>query len=138
MRDKGTSTTEGNLKPMTDEEGKKEGKKYNFSVEGYNTSDKDIYYGVYLNYGEEIEGKTRFKDEDIMIYLTETKEGETKEVFGPGRLSDFNEELIYANTIDGGIEKEEKVEIDYELRVWLREDIVIDDEKKEIAGKRKV
>ena len=97
--------TSGTLKPMDKEEGKVNGNKYKFKIEGYNSSKKDIYYGIYLNHGEEIENKQRFNDEDIVVYLTETKDGETKEVFGPGRLSDFNRNMIYANTISGNIEK---------------------------------
>ncbi len=102
------------IKPMDTEEGKENGEKYKFSVQGYNDSKKDIHYGIYLNYGEEQENKQRFKDEDIMVYLTETKKGVTKDVFGPGRLTDFNDTIIYSNIIDGNIKKEDKVTIDYE------------------------
>ena len=49
-----------NIKPMDVEEGKTNGEKYKFKVEGYNTSKKDIYYGIYLNHGEEVEEKERF------------------------------------------------------------------------------
>ncbi len=127
--------TSGNIRPMDTEEGKTNGNKYKFKVEGYNNSKKDIYYGIYLKYGEEQTGKERFKDEDIMIYLTETKDGVTKDVFGPGRLSDFNRNLIYANTIEGNISKEDKVDIDYELTVWLNDNILISDTETEWEGK---
>ncbi len=127
--------TSGNIRPMDTEEGKTNGNKYKFKVEGYNTSKNDIYYGIYLKYGEEQTGKERFKDEDIMIYLTETKDGVTKDVFGPGRLSDFNRNLIYSNTIEGNISKEDKVDIDYELTVWLNDNILISDTETEWEGK---
>ena len=72
--------TSGNIKPMDKEEGKTNGNKYKFKVEGYNNSKKDIYYGIYLKYGEEQTGKERFKDEDIVVYLTETKDGVTNNI----------------------------------------------------------
>ncbi len=127
--------TVGNIKPMDKEEGKTNGNKYKFKVEGYNDSKKDIYYGIYLKYGEEQTGKERFKDEDIVVYLTETKDGETKDVFGPGRLSDFNRNMIYTNTISGNISKEEKVEIEYELTVWLSDNVLVSDTETSFEGK---
>ena len=123
------------VKPMDINEGKINGEKYNFSVQGYNDSTKDIYYGIYLNYGEEIENKQRFDDSDIMIYLTETKDGVTKDVFGPGRLSDFNSNMIYAATIDSNIKKEDKINIDYELIVWLSDNVLISDTETSWEGK---
>ena len=100
MKAIGNEVTSGNIRPMDKEEGKTKGNKYKFKVEGYNNSKKDIHYGIYLKYGEEQAGKKRFKDEDVMVYLTETKDGVTKDVFGPGRLADFNSNLIYANTME--------------------------------------
>ena len=123
------------LEPMSPNEGIEKGSKYNFSVEGYNTSNKDIYYGVYLNYGNEESGKTRFKDEDMMMYLTETKNGETKAVYGPGSVKDFNDKMIYASTIDSDTKKDEKIEIDYELTVWLSDNILISDTEESFEGK---
>ena len=123
------------LEPMSPNEGIERGSKYNFSVEGYNTSNKDIYYGVYLNYGNEESGKTRFKDEDMMMYLTETKNGETKAVYGPGSVKDFNDKMIYASTIDSDTKKDEKIEIDYELTVWLSDNILISDTEESFEGK---
>ena len=129
------SITLNEIRPMDINEGLTNGSKYQFSVEGYNTSSKNIYYGVYINYGDEISTKSRFKDEDIMMYLTETKNGETREVYGPGSLKDFNDKLIYASTIDAAIKKEEKVDIDYELTVWLSDKILISDTVQEYEGK---
>ena len=123
------------LEPMSPNEGIERGSKYNFSVEGYNTSNKDIYYGVYLNYGNEESGKTRFKDEDMMMYLTETKNGLTKAVYGPGSVKDFNDKMIYASTINSETKKDEKIEIDYELTVWLSDNILISDTEESFEGK---
>ena len=135
MASKDKDLTLNELRPLDATEGKINGSKYKFSVEGYNTSNKDIYYGIYINYGNEVEEKTRFKDEDIMLYLTETKDGITRDVYGPGSLKDFNDTLIYASTIDGEIKKEEKIELDYELTVWLSEKVLISDTETNIAGR---
>lgn len=135
MSSKEDSIVLNKLEPMSPNEGIEKGSKYNFSVEGYNTSNKNIYYGVYLNYGSEETGKTRFKDEDMMMYLTETKNGETKAVYGPGSVKDFNDKMIYASTIDSDTKKDEKIEIDYELTVWLSDNILISDTEESYEGK---
>ena len=135
MSSKGDNIVLNKLEPMNPNEGIDKGSKYSFSVEGYNTSNKDIYYGVYLNYGSEETGKTRFKDTDLMMYLTETKNGETRAVYGPGSVKDFNDKMIYANTINAATKKEEKVEINYELTVWLSDNIVITDTEESYEGK---
>ena len=135
MSSKENSIVLNELEPMNPSEGIDKGSKYSFSVEGYNTSNKDIYYGVYLNYGSEETGKTRFKDEDLMMYLTENKNGETRAVYGPGSVKDFNDKMIYANTINAATKKEEKVEINYELTVWLSDNIVITDTEEKYEGK---
>ena len=62
----------GGMYPMSDKEGIEKGIKYNFSVYGHNTSNKDIYYGLYVVNGEEIENKTKFRNTDIKVYLEET------------------------------------------------------------------
>ena len=121
--------------PMTDEDGIKNGVKYNFSVSGYNTTDKDIYYGVYVLDGDEIKNKTRFKHSDIKIYLEETVNGETKIVYGPVNLQDFNESLIHVNTVDKNIAKDKEITIDYTLTMWIDQRVLISDTEKDIPGR---
>jgi len=110
--------------PMSDEDGIKNGAKYNLNIRGHNESEKDLYYGVYLNQGAEVEGKNRLKDDEIKVYLTQTVNEETTVVYGPGVLKDFNNKLIHADVINQKTSPEDEVEIDYELTVWINEEAV--------------
>lgn len=60
-----------NTVPMTKEEAlASEDNVFNFQIVGKNNSSKDIYYGISLVNGDEIEGKTRINPEDVNVYLT--------------------------------------------------------------------
>ena len=60
-----------NAVPMSKEEAlASEDNVFNFQIIGKNTSDKDIYYGISLVNGDDIEGKTRINPEDVNVYLT--------------------------------------------------------------------
>ena len=57
---------------------------------------KDLYYGISLNLGDEIENKTRVKPEDIMIYL----EKDGVPVIDGIRFNDWNEQRIWVEKIE--------------------------------------
>ena len=136
MRMINTSTeSKTNLYPMTSSDGMVKGTKYKFKVEGYNESKKDISYGIYINQGTNQSGKTRLNDSDIMMVLKETKNGETKVVYGPGSLENFNNTLIYSNTINKETIKDNKVSIEYELTTWVSEKVLISDTVKDMEGR---
>ena len=124
-----------NMYPMSSSDGMVKGTKYKFKVEGYNESKKDISYGIYINQGEYQSSKVRLNDSDIMMVLKETKNGETKVVYGPGSLEEFNNTLIYSNTIDKDIAKSNKVSIEYELTTWVSEKVLISDTVKDKEGR---
>jgi len=132
--DKGSVSLTG-LYPMSDEDGIENGIKYTFDVTGYNLSNKDIHYGVYVNYGEEKENKTRFRDADIKFYLTETINGVTSRVYGPSSVKDFNRSILYANTIEGNISKDTPINISYELTMWISDNVLISDSVTELEGR---
>ena len=123
------------LYPMTDEQGIDNGVKYNFSVSGYNMSSKDINYGVYVIDGDEIENKTKLRYTDIKVYLEETINGETTVVYGPVNLQDFNKSLIHVNTVNANTSKDEKIEIDYTLTMWIDERVLISDTETNVSGR---
>ena len=136
MRMINTSTeSKTNLYPMTSSDGMIKGTKYKFKVEGYNESKKDMSYGIYINQGTNQSGKTRLNDSDIMMVLKETKNGETKVVYGPGSLENFNNTLIYSNTINKETIKDNKVSIEYELTTWVSEKVLISDTVKDMEGR---
>ena len=92
-----------------------------FKVLSKNTSDKDIYYGITLNYGEEISNKVRIDAKYIMIYL----ECDGKVLIDGIRYSDFNNRRIYVDKIDAKTYTETTK--NYILRFWVDEETTISD-----------
>ena len=134
------STNDGNvsltgLYPMSDSIGLLKGVKYKFDVVGYNLSNKAIHYGIYVNEGDEIKGKTRLCDSDIKLSLTKTVAGVTTTVLGPFNVNEFNRNILYTDTILGNISKENQVDIAYELTMWIDEKVLISDSVNEIPGR---
>ena len=92
-----------------------------FKVLSKNTSNKDIYYGITLNYGEEIGNKIRIDAKYIMIYL----ECDGKVLIDGIRYSDFNNRRIYVDKIDAKTYTETTK--NYTLRFWVDEETTISD-----------
>ena len=134
LTDDGSVSLTG-LYPMSDSEGIKNGIKYNFEVSGYNLSNKSIYYGVYVNKGDKVPNKTRFRDSDIKFYLTETINGVTKQVSGPYSVDEINRNLLYANTVEGDISKDTPITISYQLTMWISDKVLISDSVTEMNGR---
>ncbi len=108
--------------PETKEEAlKRNDNTISFKVLSKNTSDKDIYYGITLNYGEEISNKVRIDAKYIMIYL----ECDGKVLIDGIRYSDFNNRRIYVDKIDAKTYTETTK--NYTLRFWVDEETTISD-----------
>ena len=108
--------------PETKEEAlKRDDNTISFKVLSKNTSDKDIYYGITLNYGEEISNKIRIDAKYIMIYL----ECDGKVLIDGIRYSDFNNRRIYVDKIDAKTYTETTK--NYNLRFWVDEETMISD-----------
>ena len=108
--------------PETKEEAlKRDDNTISFKVLSKNTSDKDIYYGITLNYGEEISNKVRIDAKYIMIYL----ECDGKVLIDGIRYSDFNNRRIYVDKIDAKTYTETTK--NYILRFWVDEETTISD-----------
>ena len=108
--------------PETKEEAlKRDDNTISFKVLSKNTSDKDIYYGITLNYGEEISNKIRIDARYIMIYL----ECDGKVLIDGIRYSDFNNRRIYVDKIDAKTYTETTK--NYTLRFWVDEETTISD-----------
>ncbi len=93
---------------------------FNFTITGKNTSNKDIYYGIYLEEGAEQTGKTRIKPSDVMVYL----ESDGDKLVNSLRYQDFTNH-IYVDMIPANTTNE--ISKNYSLRVWLREGIIVSD-----------
>ena len=92
---------------------------FNFQIVGKNTSDKDIYYGISLVNGDEIEGKTRINPEDVNVYLT----SEDDVLIDAIRYKNFDNTRIWVDTIPAGTDTE--ITKNYSLRIWIDENTVI-------------
>ena len=108
--------------PETKEEAlKRDDNTISFKVLSKNTSDKDIYYGITLNYGEEISNKIRIDAKYIMIYI----ECDGKVLIDGIRYSDFNNRRIYVDKIEAKTYIETTK--NYTLRFWVDEETTISD-----------
>lgn len=133
-KDNGNISLTG-LYPMSDVDGIKNGVKYQFDVSGYNLSNKTIYYGIYVNKGDEISNKTRLRDNDVKLYLTKTIDGVASVVMGPYNVEEFNRNILYNDTISGNISKENEVNIQYELTMWISDNVLISDSVTSLEGR---
>ena len=121
----GSNVVTSSLIPMTKEEAlSKNDNIFEFTVTGKNTSKKDLYYGISLiNTGT-------ISDEDIVVYLEEkVGTGENPKVLINGlRYKDLSKH-VYVNYI--GKENNTEVEKTYQLRIWLRDGIIVSDTESE-------
>ena len=96
-----------------------------FTISGANTTtDNDIYYEILLNYGETIDGKTRFDDNDLVFDLVEIGTGGTETYLLDAVSFDNLNKRIWVETISKNTTSYTKT---YRLRVWLNENVIISD-----------
>ena len=97
---------------------------FEFTVDGKNTTtDKDIWYEVVLSKGDNIDGKTRIKDNLLRFRLTETKDNKETIVVNNKSYSDLTSKRIWVDTINKNTINE--VVHTYRLYMWISNDTVI-------------
>ena len=97
---------------------------FEFTVDGKNTTtDKDIWYEVVLSKGDNIDGKTRIKDNLLRFRLTETKDNKEINVVNNMSYNDLTSKRILVDTIDKNTINE--VVHTYRLYMWISNDTVI-------------
>ena len=99
---------------------------FEFTIDGKNTSSKDIYYEILLNKGDVPDGKeesNRIKDNLLKFTLTETRNGTEKTVINGKSYNDLTNKRIWVNTIDKNTTSE--VSITYKLYMWVSNDTKI-------------
>lgn len=113
--------------PMSAEEARKNSNNVlKFSISGVNTTkNKDIYYEIKLNEGNDINGMSRFNPKDLRFDLTEIIDGQRNLVIDNKSFQDFNDRRIWVNTVNH--DTNDEVNIEYELRMWLSDDVLISD-----------
>ena len=126
FKDNTSSLSLPNMYPETKEEARQRTDNViTFTIDGTSTvTNKDVYYEIYLNEGDEKAGMTRFKPEDIVFDLVEIDEnGNRNTILEAVSYSDFNRKRIWVNTVD----RNSIINKTYELRMWLSEDVIISD-----------
>ena len=97
---------------------------FEFTVDGKNTTtNKDIWYEVALSKGDNIDGKTRIKDNLLRFRLTETKDNKETIVVNNKSYSDLTSKRIWVDTINKNTINE--VVHTYRLYMWISNDTVI-------------
>ena len=116
-----------NIFPETVEEARaRDDNVLTFNITGKNTTlNNDIFYEIMLNEDEDLDGKTRFKPEHLRFDLTEIIDGTRNLVVDAMSFTDFNERRIWVNTV--ARETTTELNITYELRMWLSDDVLISD-----------
>ena len=118
-----------NVFPETAEEARARKDNYlTFTVEGLNTSNKDIYYEIKLNYGaSQASPKERFNDKDLRFDLVEldSNGNEVTYLLSAETYESINNQRIWVETIDANTSSQ--VTKRYKLRMWLKENVVISD-----------
>ena len=97
---------------------------FEFTVDGKNTTtNKDIWYEVALSKGDNIDGKTRIKDNLLKFRLTETKDNKETIIVDNKSYSDLTSKRIWVDTINKNTINE--VVHTYRLYMWISNDTVI-------------
>ena len=116
-----------NVFPESKEEARKTGRTDNiitFTVSGTNTTtNKDIYYEIMLNEGNEKSGKKRFNPNDLMFDLIEVNGNKETLLVDSMSYSDFNKQRIWVDKISYNTNATKT----YKLRMWLKENLLISD-----------
>ena len=103
---------------------------FEFTVDGKNTTtNKDIWYEVVLSKGDNIDGKTRIKDNLLKFRLTETKDNKETIVVNNKSYSDLTRKRIWVDTINKNTTSE--VVHTYRLYMWISNDTVIGNVKQD-------
>lgn len=110
--------------PINDEEGMALNETYTFTITGYNTGTIPIYYDISAVLGNEIEGKTRFNDDEIKIYITDELGTPVFGAESPTGLKEMGESILVTDIIPGRTPKATPIIKTYVLRLWITNDRV--------------
>ena len=105
--------------PMTKEEARNQNDNViTFTLCGLNTTDKDIYYEIKLNYGNSETGLDRINDKDLVFDLVEVgQNNEETYIVDAKSFDSIDDKKIWVDTINSNTTIE--VVKTYKLRVWL-------------------
>ena len=113
--------------PMTKEEARARNDNYvTFTVRGKNTSDKNVYYEIFLKYGTDLESPyERFTDKDIVFDLIEINNNTETYLLDAVSYDSINNRKIWVDSVVHNTNS--TVERVYKLRMWLSDRVIISD-----------
>ena len=116
-----------NVYPETKEEARSRDDNYvTFTINGKNTTEENVYYEIFLNYGNEINNKIRFNDQDLVFDLIEIDENDEETYLLDAVSYDtFNERKIWIDTVLKNTSTE--ITRRYKLRAWISDRVLISD-----------
>ena len=100
-----------------------------FTIEGDNDTNKDIYYEIVLNYGDEMASPyQRFKDEHLVFDLieldTNNNDAEiTPYIVSARSYSTLDKPRMYADKVEAGHSISRK----FKVRMWISDNIIVSD-----------
>ena len=95
---------------------------FEFTIDGKNTSNKNIVYEIVLNHGDDIENKTRIQDKFLDFKLVEVVDNTENILFEDNTYRNINNTKIYINTISSNTNSYSKT---YRLYMKINQDIRI-------------
>ena len=97
-----------------------------FSIDGVNTTNQDIYYEIKLLYGEDDADLIRFRDQDLRFDLVEVDENNNETyLLDAVTYQSINNKRMWVETIEGNTSN--KVSKNYKLRMWISDTVLISD-----------
>lgn len=97
---------------------------FSFTIDGKNTSNKDIYYEILINHGEELAGKTRILDKFLKFTLVQVNGNNEIVLINNRSCNELNNAAIYIDTIN----KDSEVSNTYKLYMWISDSLLISNE----------
>ena len=94
---------------------------FSFTIDGKNTSNKDIYYEILINHGEELAGKIRILDKFLKFTLVQVKGNDEIILINNRSCNELNNAAIYIDTIN----KNSEISNTYKLYMWISDSILI-------------
>ena len=95
---------------------------FEFTIDGKNTSNKNIIYEIVLNHGDDLANKTRILDKFLAFKLVEVNDDQENVLFDDNTYRNINNTKIYINNIPSNTTNYLKT---YRLYIRIKNEVVI-------------
>lgn len=96
---------------------------FEFNIKGKNTSNKDVFYQIILQHGNDIDGKIRLADKFLKFRLVEVVDNREVEIFNDKGFPSIDNRAIHADQVLANTNSE--IEKTYRLYMWIGDEVVI-------------